>query len=385
MKLFWKIFISMFISFVVIVCSISYIISVRQISDAEKRIIKEKEMMGSFLSKEIEVGYFESKWPFESLKKLSENEGVLFWWIVGNDGTIHLADNASFMGTYAHDYFPQIAGMIKRENISLNRNQNYGIFVTPLETGKNKWSFWFGFSLEEVSKRRKEIIFLITVVSLSALVMLGVILYFDIKHFTKPIQELAVSAETIGKGDLTHRAKIESKDELGRLANSFNKMTEDLQRTTVSKDYMDNIIGSMLDALIIVDPDTKIRRMNKAAREVLGYQEEELIGKPVETIFSKTEEGVAFKELENLIQADGLRNYETYFRAKDGKKIPTLLNRSVMKDKERNMDCMVYTVRDITERKQAEDALKKNQEELLEKNREIEASRRGLQLALEEL
>ena len=232
----------MFISFVVIVSSISYIISIRQISDVENRIIEEKKIIGSFLSKEIEVGYFESKWPFESLKKLSKHKEVLFWWIVRDDGTIHLADNDSFMGTYAQDYFPQIASMLGKENISLNPNQNYGIFSTPLETGKKKWSFWYGFSLKEVSERRKEIIFLITVVSLSALVMLGVILYFAIRHFTKPIKELTVGAETIGKGHLTHRIKVVSKDELGQLSNSFNKMTEDLQRTTVSRDQLEGLV-----------------------------------------------------------------------------------------------------------------------------------------------
>jgi len=40
---------------------------------------------------------------------------------------------------------------------------------------------------------------------------------------------------------------------------------------------------------------------------------------------------------------------------------------------------------DLTERKQGEEALRRNQEELLKKNEEIEASRRTLQLALEEL
>ena len=357
MKLFWKIFASIFFFFVATVFLISYVISIRQIADVEKRVVEENKGIGSFLSKEIEVNYFESKWPFESLRKLSERKGVLFWWIVRDDGTIHLADNASFMKTYARDYFPEIANHLEKETVSLNRDQNYGIFLTTLETGPKKWSFWFGFSLEEVSERRKEIIFLIGVVSLSALVMLGVILYFAIKYFTKPIQELTVSAEAIGKGDLTHRVKIGSKDELGRLAHSFNKMTEDLQRTTVSKDYVDNIIGSMLDALIVVDPDTKIRRLNKAACELLGYQEEELIGKPVETIFSKTKEEMAFKELENLIKGEELRDYETYFRAKDGKKIPILFNGSVMKDKDENIDCVVCTARDITDRKRAEEQL----------------------------
>jgi PAS domain S-box-containing protein len=357
MKLFWKIFVSMFISFVVIVSSISYIISIRQISDAENRIIEEKKIIGSFLSKEIEVGYFESKWPFESLKKLSKHEGVLFWWIVRDDGTIHLADNASFMGTYAQDYFPQIASMIKKENISLNRNQNYGIFFTPLETGKKKWSFWFGFSLKEVSERRKEIIFLIAVVSLSALVVLGVILYFAIKYFTKPIQELTVSAEAIGKGDLTRRVKIGSKDELGRLAHSFNKMTEDLQRTTVSKDYVDNIIGSMRDVLIVVDSDMKIRTVNKASCELLGYKEKEIIGEPVEIIFAETEILLKEKKLEKLIEEGEVKNFETSFRTKGSRNIPVLLSSSVMKDKDGKMICLVCTGRDITERKQTEEAL----------------------------
>ena len=231
MKLFWKIFFSLFISFVVIVSSLSYIISVKQISDMEKGVIEDHEIIGSFLSKEIEVGYFESRWPFESLKKLSERKEVLFWWIVKDDGTIHLADNVSFMGTYAQDYFPQIASLAEKETISLNRNQNYAIFFKFLETGTKKWSFWFGFSMKQVSERRKEIIFLITAISMAALVTLGVILYFAMKHFTKPIEELSVGAAIIGKGDLTYRVGIKSQDELGQLTNSFNKMVDNLKES----------------------------------------------------------------------------------------------------------------------------------------------------------
>lgn len=358
MKLFWKIFISMFVSFVVIVSSISYIISAKQISDAEKRIIEQKKMMGSFLSKEVEVGYFESKWPFESLNKLSHHEGVLFWWIVRDDGTIHLADNASFMGTLAHDYFPQIAGTTEKDYIFFNRKQNCGIFFTPLETGRKKWSFWFGFSMKEVSDRKREIIFLTTIVSLCALVMLGVIPYFAIKHFTKPIQELTASAETIGKGDLTHRVKIESKDELAQLAHSFNKMTDDLQKTTVSKDFVDSIIESMIDALVVVDPNEKIITVNKATFELLGYGEE-LLGKSVETIFPDGEE-IYLKEriLEKLVQEGELRNFETHLQAKEGKKITILFNGSAVKDRDGRILRIVCTARDITELKRAEEALR---------------------------
>lgn len=355
MKLFWKIFISMFISFVFIVSSISYIISVKHISDMEKDIIEDHKILGSFLSKEVEVGYFENKWPFESLKKLSKHKGVLFWWIVKDDGTIHLADNESFMETYAQDYFPQIASMVGKEDFYLNRDQNYGIFFTPLETGPKKWSFWFGFSLSQISERRKEIIFLITAVSASSLIVLGFILYFGIEYFTKPIKELTVGAERIGRGELTYRIKVVSKDELGQLSNSFNKMTEDLQKTTVSKDYVDNIIESMIDVLIVVDPNGKIITLNKATRELSGYQEENLLGKSIETIFPEAEE-IYFKEktLEKLIKEGELRNYETHLKAKDSKNIPILFNGSVVKDKDGRMIRIVCTARDITERKRIE-------------------------------
>jgi len=228
MKLFQKTFVSVLIPFVVVISFVSYFVSIKQISDAERNVIEEHKTISRFLSKEIEVGYFESKWPFENLKQLATHDGFLFWWIVRDDGTIHLADNASFIGTHSKDYFPDITGGEGTEAIFLNRRQNYGIFVHRLETGKTKWSFWFGCSMKEISNRKKEIFFLTLAVSLSALVIFGAVLYFAMKRLIKPIKELSLGATSIGKGNLTYRIGIKSKDELGLLAHSFNKMAENL-------------------------------------------------------------------------------------------------------------------------------------------------------------
>jgi len=359
MKLFRKIFLSIFFSFVATVSLISYAISVRQIADAEKSVVEENKIIGSFLTKEIEVNYFENKWPFESLKKLSERKEVLFWWIVRDDGTIHLADNSSFMETYVHDYFPEIANRLGKENISLNRSQNYGIFSTTLETGPKKWSFWFGFSLSRVAERRKEIISLITVTSVSVLVVLGVILYSSVKHFTKPIKELTTGAERIGKGDLSYRIRAASKDELGQLSHSFNKMTDDLQKTTVSKDYVDNIIGNMTEMLIVVDIEGKIRTVNKATLELLQYRGEEILGHSIEKIFKLEDIPQNWMEFERLIQEDKLNNFETHFTTKEERRIPILFSSSAIRGESGHPLFFVCTARDITERKRAEDEREK--------------------------
>ena len=192
MKLFWKIFSTVFSSFIIGIFAISYFISIRQISDIEKHTLEDYKVICKLISKGLEIGYAKSEWPFESLKILSERKDLNFWWVVRDDGVIHLANDTSFMGTSAYSYFPQITNIKGEERVILNRNQNYGIFIRAFEAGKNKWLFWLGFSLRNILEMKRKIILVDTIVSIFALLLLGVWLYFMIKFFTKPIKELAI-------------------------------------------------------------------------------------------------------------------------------------------------------------------------------------------------
>ncbi|MFB0564369.1 MAG: cache domain-containing protein [Candidatus Aminicenantaceae bacterium] len=59
-------------------------------------------------------------------------------------------------------------------------------------------------------------------------VLLLVILYFSTTRIINPLQNMVLATRKIAKGDLSHRVEVKSKDEIGYLANSFNRMTEDL-------------------------------------------------------------------------------------------------------------------------------------------------------------
>jgi len=276
MKLFWKIFAVVLITFVVLVSTISYLITAKQIANAEYRLAEKFTSAGDFICREMKHYSAESRWPFEALNSLTKQPGFLFWWIVRDNGVIHLADQAEMMETYAPDYFPQAKPSDSREKLVLDQQKNCGLFIMPLEIGKKKWTFWLGFSLTEIGEIKKHITLLI-LVSSAAVLGLGVILYVVIKHFMKPFSDLTQGALSIGGGNLSHRVAVKSKDELGQLANAFNKMVTDLQATTVSRDFVHSILNTMPGVLIVIDADAKIIATNRAACRILGYDQGELI------------------------------------------------------------------------------------------------------------
>jgi PAS domain S-box-containing protein len=198
-----------------------------------------------------------------------------------------------------------------------------------------------------------------------ATILLGAIIAFFLAGFiSAPIKWINDAIRKVADGDLDTILDIRRNDELGVLANSFNKMTADLRKTTISKDYVDNIIGSMNETLIVIDPTTKIRSANRAACELLGYAENELIGKEIGYVVADKEKIFNSESKEALYGGVTLVNRELDYISREGKYIPMLLSASVLKDKEDRISGVVMLARDIEERKRAEDALRESEKRL---------------------
>src|SRR5262249_7580748 len=71
----------------------------------------------------------------------------------------------------------------------------------------------------------------ITLISLVLLLVAGIVSFFASQILAHPVQALTKVAEQIASGDLNARSQIATKDEIGTLANSFNRMTSQLQDT----------------------------------------------------------------------------------------------------------------------------------------------------------
>ncbi len=196
-----------------------------------------------------------------------------------------------------------------------------------------------------------------------AVIVLGVFLTILLaRNLSRPIETISRLTARIGQGDYDVDIPVRRSDEVGTLAEAVKKMAMDLRHKTVSKAYVDNIIETMLDALVVLSPDGTIRTVNPATCELLGFQAHELIGLPVQTIFAGKQDGDGARAVSGLIERGLKGGIEETFIAKDGREIAVLLSSAEMHDGDGNLDGIVCVARDITERKRAEEALREAKE-----------------------
>jgi len=87
---------------------------------------------------------------------------------------------------------------------------------------------------------------------IAAILVTGLLIFFVLniavisvvfyKTISRPLDELSEAAAMIGRGDLEHKVKIVTKDEIGTLGIAFNKMAENLKKITASRDELNKEI-----------------------------------------------------------------------------------------------------------------------------------------------
>jgi signal transduction histidine kinase/DNA-binding NarL/FixJ family response regulator/HAMP domain-containing protein len=215
---------------------------------------------------------------------------------------------------------------------------------------------FIGFVFLEVSLQRADTEIrtqLVTLVGLSLILFLmGItIAYFLGIKLVKPIEEISTAARKIAKGNFNINLDVGTNDELGHLAQDINNMCQQLRSTTVSRDYVSNIIDSMSDSLFVIDEKSEIVTTNDALIKLLGYEMGELIGQRANTLFS----GPVFTN-DNAVAHMGT----IYLKPKFDAPIPVTMSVSRLSTRDQVSGSgtrMVVVVQDIRELLKAEQKL----------------------------
>lgn len=166
-------------------------------------------------------------------------------------------------------------------------------------------------------------------------------LYIDVFITSSPDKINIENRLVIFFEDVTEKMVLEQK-----LVQRSNEASLLLEAWAYSSDYLDKIIKSLENILVITTSSKMIRTVNKTIQDLFEYSEEELVGQPISSIF--TEENIwleanqpnfLFGELWNQVRVVG--------HTKTGRKIAIAFLRSAICSDLENLQDFIYIGREI--------------------------------------
>lgn len=136
------------------------------------------------------------------------------------------------------------------------------------------------------------------------------------------------------------------------------KWTEEKLKKNEEKYRM--IFESFHDVYYRTDKNGVVTEISPSVFNQAGYQPEEVIGHPVTDFYNNPDDREAL--MKKLREDGSVNDYELSIMTKDGRKIETSVNARILSDENRQIIGVEGVLRDITERKRAEEALRKSEE-----------------------
>jgi diguanylate cyclase (GGDEF)-like protein/PAS domain S-box-containing protein len=201
-------------------------------------------------------------------------------------------------------------------------------------------------SKQGVQTKRMRGLFAFITVPLLILGLVGA--WFVARRLAGPIKALVKTADRIGEGDYTRPLEVLRRDELGDLQFALERMRQKLNETTITKNYLNTVLNSLSDSVLVTAPNGLVKSCNQATQRLLGFSEEQLLGKPMTSFIDDAHLG-GFDPSHS-----GPEARETVFRTASGQTIPVSIASSAISSEDPQFQGNIYVARNITERKRAE-------------------------------
>jgi len=188
--------------------------------------------------------------------------------------------------------------------------------------------------------------------TLITLLLCSAVVWLIVRKQSARIHNLRIQAEKLRDADFGEPLQQIRGDALGELAAVFNDMRNRLRSTTISRDYVNSILAGMNEAIIVTSTDGTIKRINRAATILLGYEEDELLGTSIDFVVSRKKTGTLVDGGLSGVPKEG------FFESKFGDSIPVSYTCSVIEGEGGESEDRIYAAQNITERRRSEQRIR---------------------------
>ncbi len=202
--------------------------------------------------------------------------------------------------------------------------------------------------------------------------LLGLVFtYFLARSISHPIELITLAARRIAAGDRSVVVNVRGGGEPAVLAKHINSMSRSIEKRieelTESQERLHVTLHSIGDAVITADIQGNITLMNEIAEQLTGWKAEEALGRPLPEVFHIINEQTREQcenPVEKVLRTGGiitLANHTALIR-RDGTEFSIADSGAPIRDRKGGIIGAVLVFRDVTERRRAEEALRKSEE-----------------------
>ena len=202
-----------------------------------------------------------------------------------------------------------------------------------------------------------ELWFYRTLLIAGILVAAGLFLaFFLARRIVEPLRELTATTAKIAGGDLNAKVSVTSRDEVGLLAAEYNRMAErirqlrnsDKGKLLVAQQTTEAAIDSLYDPVIVTDEEGRVTKLNLAAEEIFGSENENTGRHVGEVARDERIAGAVAEALESQQPVAGEGMSSVLPLAVDGLERAFRLRTTPMRDNEKHLLGAVTLLEDIT-------------------------------------
>ncbi|MFZ5864974.1 MAG: ATP-binding protein [Thermodesulfobacteriota bacterium] len=173
-------------------------------------------------------------------------------------------------------------GVSSRYSFTLNQTMIY--VATPLsQQGRMVAIVRVSKAVKGLAGSLRPAYFNVTVVGLIVALLASAIAFQVSRSINRPISRMKEGAQLFAAGDLEYRLNASGGDELADLADALNSMAAQLHdRVTLiteQRNELEAVLGAMVEAVLLVDPDERILRANRAAERLFGIETAKVAGR----------------------------------------------------------------------------------------------------------
>lgn len=307
-----KIMLNVILAIFIALSASTYMAVVTESRVFHESLIEKGQDLARNIASSTKSAFWSLNWLFveDLLHNSAQNsqDDIIYSKIVKPNGEVYLANDKKYYGKKVPPELLRSRESIIEDHQFVSEEVEKGIvLVHPVVIGKDTWYILLGLSTAPIQQELQNLILKNVILGCVILLLSATVFFLLSQSISNPIVDLANATKTISDGSRDHYIQTTSRDEIGLLGHSFNKMTQSIttaeKALRASNDRFVTVLDSIDATIYVTDLDTyEILFMNRAMKVIFGTEHE---GERCYKVFRGREEPCLHCKNNELLNNDG--------------------------------------------------------------------------------